>query len=221
MSEEDYKLKYLKYKEKYLNLKDQINKMKGGHIYQCFIDFIGTQNILASFAEFLGRPCNPETNIIIPGGRSLRHQRVDASFSGVVFSGAHWKGYENGRETYDSYVEQIQLPGTMNYCQSFAIYLWASKGLINPHQKVQLVKGEYVNNVKKISQLWLNFLNELYSYPAGKTWLDGQIKQLLDAGHCRTEGITTVAQFATTINNLLTQLISNDAVAREFAQSKL
>ncbi len=231
MSDEDFKVKYLKYKTKYIELKKQINEMKGGDLrYQCFLDFIGTDNILANFSEiWLGRECNKDINIITENkkGQSLRFTRLDEGFSGVVFTGAHWKGYENYTHTknhnkadYDSYDSDIQIGGTMNFCQSYAIFMWASQGTYNKQHKINLVKKEYVDNVQKMSSLWLGFFNYMNSFSEGQKWLYTEIVQMIKTPNCKNAGMDTVPKFFNEIMKILNILISDRNAAWIFAQSK-
>lgn len=50
---------------------------------------------------------------------------MDAKLTGLKFDGVHWKGYEDGVMTYDSYQYNVQLQRTNNYCQSYAAFLFA------------------------------------------------------------------------------------------------
>jgi hypothetical protein len=171
-----YQDKYLKYKNKYLELKNsELNNIKGGgkydKLFQLLIDNVGKTNILESFIDFLGR--NDVDFYTQPEGlRATRNPRVNPDFTGLAFDGAHWKGYENGVVTYDSYAENVQLPKTNNYCQSYAAFLFASKGLTNNVHNVTLVPGKYVDNVKIISDLWLKYFTYMGSFEDGKDWIN-------------------------------------------------
>jgi len=94
--------------------------------YQPLIDAIGTENILESFAYALGREGLVTIGSIddsLPIANRIRKTAsIPDDFSGVAFDGAHWKGYEpkrpdGSRTIYDSYLMNIQLPGSNNFCQ--------------------------------------------------------------------------------------------------------
>jgi hypothetical protein len=123
--------------------------------FQNLIDLVGTDTLLMGFATYLA-PNSEPVDIYIKGDeegvRMTRQVRVPDTFSGVAFDGAHWKGYVHGKCMYNSY-QDLQKPGTNNYCQSYATYLWAHKGGLG-----NFVKNDYVGNVQKMSKLWLDFL---------------------------------------------------------------
>lgn len=127
-------------------------------------------------------------------------------FNGLLFDGAHWKGYEKGKNKYDSYKYEIQLIGTNNYCQSFACFLWASKGLCNKKHNVQLVKNDYSGNIQKISSLWLKYINKIMSDNDNKIklWLKNKF---ID---------TSIGE----ITSILKELIADENLARELSTSK-
>jgi hypothetical protein len=201
-----FEAKYLKYKNKYLNLKKNNYNIEGGGLYdqhfQLLIDNVGKTNILVSFIEYLGRN-GADFHTINEDARATRNARVNPGFTGLAFDGAHWKGYENGTMKYDSYQTNIQLPKTNNYCQSYAAFLFASRGLTNNVHNVTLVPGDYVNNVKKITDLWLKYFNNMGSFPAGIKWVNEATEYKIND-----------------ILKILHELSSNYACAAEFSQSK-
>jgi hypothetical protein len=172
----DYKYKYFKYKLKIQNMIGS-GGIDNSKMFMEVINMAGNDEVLAEFCRFLGRE---DCEIYIPstGERSSRHVQIPSNFTGLAFNGAHWKGYEKGIETYDSYKSNIQLNGTNNYCQSFACFLYASKGFHNTSSNVtehiSLVPFKYVENVQKISFLWYEFLtnsiNGKYG-PKYKKWI--------------------------------------------------
>ena len=201
-----YKDKYLKYKNKYLELKNsELNNIKGGGkydvLFQLLIDNVGKTNILESFIYFLGRD-NVDFYTQPEDLRATRNPRVKKDFTGLAFDGAHWKGYEDGVVTYDSYAKDIQLPKTNNYCQSYAAFLFASKGLINNKYNVTLLPGMYVNNVIIISDLWLKYFTHMLSFKDGEIWINEATEGNIDR-----------------IIIILKELITNYECASEFSIS--
>jgi len=139
---------------------------------------LGAPNILEDFASFLGRydmeVAEPPTDKNQVRTRAIKG--ITSGFSGVGFSGAHWKGFESSsmNPVYDSYEENIQLPKTNNYCQSYATYLWASKGLKNRTHNVILIAGDYIRNVIKMSNLWLKYFQQ-----KDKKWIQWLLSALI------------------------------------------
>ena len=119
-------------------------------IFQQLLGVLGTDTILEDFAAQLGRSgCKIETS----GKRIFRRP---SGWEGLVFDGAHWKGYDDDGTVYDSYGQKLQLPGTNNFCQSYACYLWATKGAIPG-----LAKGKYADNIQYMSSLWLDYFGNV------------------------------------------------------------
>jgi hypothetical protein len=177
--------------------------------FQNLIDGVGVEQILKEFAEFIGRSgmetIAPDGN---PDRRRTRRVVVGPTFTGIAFDGAHWKGYENGQLRYDSYVTEIQRPGTNNYCQSYAAYLWAKQGDIKP-----FVQGEYSNNVMRMSNLWYNFLTRAKSGVYGEEYWE-DIKNLFELeGEVRKYDIEKAIK-------TLDILRTNIDIATDFANSK-
>jgi hypothetical protein len=175
--------------------------------FQSVINFVGSKNVLEEFLFFLGRE---KAGFIAKKPkeeqRATRQVKVPPGFTGLAYDGAHWKGYEDGNVVYDSYASGIQVPRTNNFCQSYAGFLYASRGLANKKHGVALVPGDYANNVKKISLLWLKFFDYMETRQGGHKWL-------VDSSEGIPGGIELI--IAT-----LRQLSADDAVAAEFSASK-
>ena len=166
--------------------------------FQYLIDIMGTPNILESFADFLGRS---NLNIHVPNNsmnRITRNPKIDNNFTGLAFNGAHWKGYENGKMIYESFKNDVQLAGTNNYCQSYACYLWASRGIEN----TELIKGKYTYNVQVMSKLINKYFKYMESFSEGKEWL-----------------IKAVGNDYKKLFNILDKLIKNEKYAHELSTS--
>jgi hypothetical protein len=213
-----YYEKYLKYKSKYIQLQNILGgvvKRKGvdsdpSTQFQNLINCIGTDTILQDFASFLGRD---NCEISTKSGKTRRAQLPHPNFTGIAFAGAHWKGYENGKETYDSYSTNIQLDKTNNYCQSYACFLWASQGLFNAKHNITLISKDYAVNVQKISALWLKYFEDCLSNKYMKDWLYNAIKN--DDFENKKEIKDRLDRILLTLQNL------KDSIdfAREFSQS--
>ena len=187
--------------------------------FQYLIDSIGTPNILNDFTYYLGRD-NCEiisegklysyhygekiTELCINNGIKTRIVNVPEYFSGLFFDGIHWKAYEDGKEKYNSYTEDIQIVETNNYCQGYACFLWASKGLYNKIHNVTMEKKNYINNVKVMSTILLNYLESKETQDE-KKWLISAF-----------EGYDLIL-----IKNILKELsIDENSIGKEFSQSK-
>jgi hypothetical protein len=190
--------------------------------FQPIIEAFGVHNVLESFAEFLGRE---DLKSIISGYDDedgniasrirISLEKIPAEFSGVTYDGAHWKGYEaqipgRPRVIYDSYITQLQIEKTMNFCQSYAIFLWATHGNMhfNKHGlNITFNPGDYAENVKKMAKLWLAWFTEQESFAEGKSWLSHAIPspKFSIAGIKRT----------------LRELSTNHAKADEFSKATL
>lgn len=171
--------------------------------YQFLIDVLGAENILESFAYFLGRN---NCRFIKNDNRiyQTRHVNIPDNFSGLIFTGAHWKVSDNGK-IIDSYSENIQIPKSNNFCQLFATFLWASKGTFNRIHNVKLTSGDYTNNIKKISELFMKYIDYMESFATGKKWLMSAIPY-------KNIGIKL-------IKKELSKLISNNNYAINFSNS--
>lgn len=216
---DNYYQKYLKYKSKYIELQNILGGVKRKGVdsdhsteFQNLIDCIGIDKILEDFALFLGRD---KCKAYIGSWKTRRAQLFDPNFTGIAFDGVHWKGYENGIMTYDSYSKgyNIQLDKTNNYCQSYACFLWASKGLNNARRKVILISGEYAENVQKISRLWLQYFNNcMKGHTDIKDWLLETIKNNYEK---EEETIQRLDRILETLKKLKDDII----FAGEFSQS--
>lgn len=149
--------------------------------FQFLIDALGEENILKEFCLFLGRD---NCDIYVETTGKTRNPNLPNNFCGLAFNGAHWKGYENGKMTYNSYKlggYDVQKDQTNNFCQSYACYLFATKGsLTNDIHKVELQKGDYVNNVIVVSQLLLTYLSNASSGKYGsdyRQWIESTIDE--------------------------------------------
>jgi hypothetical protein len=154
--------------------------------------------VLPSFARFLGR------DGLLPIIRR-RGDKVPSDYSGIVYNTGHWTGYENGKEEYNSYTDNLQIKGTDNYCQSFATYLWAKKGDLEP-----FVKGEYIENVQRMSKIWLSYFDSIKG---------AELKEVRNSfeedGPDNPEGQNLKAGLIT-----LQKLVEKDYIAQEFSISK-
>jgi hypothetical protein len=182
--------------------------------FQDLLTFLGEPSVLESFAHFCGRSgmeyMDVETKIYHDQNFALfqlsrvprRIETTTKTFCGIHFNGAHFKGIESGdvRVIYDSYVAGLQLPQTNNFCQSYATMLWAIHGdltkEVNGHT---FIPGDYVGNIQKMSQLWLDWFSV-----QDKKWL----KQV-SAGFNMNE-----------IKLTLKQMIADKNVARDLSSSK-
>ena len=153
--------------------------------YQPLIEAIGTANVLENFAYTLGRDGLATISGDDSGPIASRIRTTNSipdTFSGVAFDGAHWKGYEPKRPdgyrvVYDSYLSNIQLPGTNNFCQAYATFLWARGGALDFKGRkgtginINLVPGRYTDNVMQMAKLWLTWIETMESYSDSNKWL--------------------------------------------------
>ena len=137
--------------------------------FQFLIDTLGANNILEAFAYFLGRD---NCHFIKNDNKIYKTRTVDIpeNFSGLIFTGYHWKAYDDNK-ILDSYYENIQMPKSNNYCQLFACFLWASKGTYNRRHNTKLLKGDYTGNIQRMSILFIKFINHMESFNDGYNWL--------------------------------------------------
>ena len=178
---------------------------------QHLIEAISDEEILEDFAHYNGRE-----DCEILQSRS-RVSTVPPEFVGIAYDGGHWKGYEAGvsgrkRVIYDSYSLKLQLDKSNNFCQSFATYIWAKRGNIAP-----FVPGQYANNVKLMSQIWLNYFNSILngSNPKLKTWLIKSLKEGSIGSKEKGWGEFYVAEILDT----LTRLDNDEAFRTQFSTS--
>jgi len=154
--------------------------------------------VLPAFARFLGR----DGLLPIIKGRG---DIVPSDYSGIVYNSGHWTGYENGEEVYNSYTANLQIKGTDNYCQSFATYMWAKKGITAP-----FIEGEYIENVQRMSKIWLSYFDSI---------MGAELKEIRNSfeedSPDNPEGQNLKAGLIT-----LQKLIEKADIAHEFATSK-
>jgi len=187
----------------------RIEESSNDEPFQNVISGVAAPPILEEFTKYLGRD---GVEIITEGTkRSTRQVNVPAGFSGLAFDGVHWKGYENGRVAYNSYSAGLQMENTNNYCQSYAAYLWAKEGAAEP-----FIEGDYTNNVKLMSQLWLNFFKDVDRYTED---YGAFIKKEFEVPHIDNEGIKIYPSLPRALLTL-NKLTENDALASEFSRSQ-
>lgn len=171
--------------------------------FQFLIDSLGADNILESFSYFIGRDnCDflKNDNKIY----KTRNLDIPENFSGLIYNGAHWKAYDNGK-IYDSYLEKIQQPKSNNFCQAFACFLWASKGTYNKLHNIKLLKEDYTGNIQIMSLLILKYINYMESFNDGIEWLVNAVPN----------GEKGIEQIKTT----LFRIVNNYNYANEFSNS--
>lgn len=154
--------------------------------FQPLIDALGEENVLDSIAhDMLGREgmkvISPDGNLSALERRLGSH--VPSDFSGVVYKSGHWLGYEPEvvppRTVYNSYKTNLQQPGTSNFCQSFATFLWARRGdfsFQDSDVNITFVPGEYARNVQKMATLLLAWIRRMSSDSESKAWLRNTFK---------------------------------------------
>jgi hypothetical protein len=200
--------------------KKSLRRRKGGAVLkksefdnplQHLIEALGDEEILDDFAEFNGRD----------GCQFLQSNKrvsiVPLTFSGVAYDGGHWKGYEAAipgkqRTVYDSYVANLQMSASNNFCQSFATYMWAKHGNIQP-----FVPGKYADNVQKMSQIWIQYFNSILSGSNTnlKTWLVKSLEEGSDISFKKGWGRYTISEILDT----LAKLVSDEKFRTQFSTS--
>jgi hypothetical protein len=191
--------------------------------FQPIIEAFGVHNVLYSFAEFIGRDdlksiisgYDDEDDGNISSRIRISVGEIPTKFSGVTYDGAHWKGYEpytqgEDRVIYDSYLADLQPEKTMNFCQSWAVFLWANHGNLhfnNDGLNIRFKAGDYVENVKKMATLWLAWFAERESFAKGVAWL--------------SKAIPSPKFSIAGIKHTLRELSTNNAKADEFSKSSL
>jgi len=183
-------------------------------------DVIGESAVLENFTEFLGR-----TGLEIYENPKVNSLRISASqlppeFSGLAYDGSQWKGYEprdpekHTRTVYDSYSDEykLQLPKTMNFCQSYAAFLWSTQGELTckNHPNITFIKGKFAENIKKMASLWLLWIEDIYKYENVREWLEGIIAGI------SSDEINDIPH----LYNAMKILSENDEEAAAFSQSK-
>jgi hypothetical protein len=173
---------------------------------QFVIDALGCPKMLRLLALYLGQEnCDVVLKEEIPNVRNTRNLRVPSKFTGLGFDGVHWKGYVNGKFKYDSYGFNVQLPGSNNYCQSYACFLWASKGLKNSKHNTQLVKKQFTKNVMTMSKVWVNCFKSLNKEQSSV--MAQSLSELEDSKHFD-------------LQTILEKMSADEVYAHEFANSK-
>uniref|UniRef100_A0A6C0L9P8 Uncharacterized protein n=1 Tax=viral metagenome TaxID=1070528 RepID=A0A6C0L9P8_9ZZZZ len=186
--------------------------------FQPLIDALGEENVLDSIAhDMLGRE---GMQVITPDGEMSaldrrRASQVPSDFSGVVYKSGHWIGYEveegEHRRKYNSYTENLQLPGTSNFCQSFATFLWARRGdfsFQNSELNITFVPGEYARNVQKMATLLLAWIHRMSADASTRKWLRDNFKS--------DEYPSSVEQLVSTLQ----RLASDFEYATEFSRGE-
>lgn len=166
--------------------------------------------ILPSFARFLGRD-GLDPIIKTRGG-----DKIPLDYSGLVYDSGHWTGYENGKEEYNSYTDNLQIKGTDNYCQSFATYLWAKKGDLEP-----FVKGEYIENVQRMSKIWLSYFDSIKK--GEYTTMKNSFEEASDnypEGQNLKAGLITLKKLSDNIPVVVNGSSVSSGIAHEFSISK-
>jgi hypothetical protein len=99
-----------------------------------------------------------------------------------------------------------------NFCQSFATYIWAKRGDIAP-----FIPGQYVNNVKLMSQIWLDYFNSILngSNPTLKSWLIESLKEGSIGSKQKGWGEFT----RTEIIDTLIRLVNDESFRTQFSTS--
>ena len=127
----------------------------------------------------------------------------------LVYNGAHWKGYDtdNGKLVeYDSYKYKVQLGQTNNFCQSYACYLLANKGI----NELKPGPGAYHENIQCLSKKWLEYFN----YENDKKFLQNEV----DATNKDNKDLNDFT--IDDIKKTLIKLVNDDEYALKFSQSK-
>ena len=174
--------------------------------FQSLIDVIGDSWILLDFMSFLNPEQQEQYNgIYISNAMCVKDKETkierknnillvnNLPYTGIYynsfgFNEGHWVAYENGNKKWDSsggnISHRIQIPGSANYCQSFAAFLFCSKGLYNKKHNIKLKKLKYNYdiesasfNIISLSKLWLKYFNGKNKTNEWKNWLRNSIKQ--------------------------------------------
>jgi len=176
--------------------------------FRNLINFISSDGILKEFYNFLKSNIDCKCNIFTErprGFQTLKHAPC------LVYNGAHWKGYDNESDKlveYDSYKYKVQLGQTNNFCQSFACYLLANKGI---HE---LKPGVYYENIQCLSKKWLEYLD----YETNREFLQDEVNgaNLFNKKNHSNHVDFTLNDIKITLN----KLVNDDNYARILSQSK-
>ena len=139
-------------------MKDIFDKKNHDGILNYLIYTMGTHEVLELFASYLGRDCLLNHTCEIKQAER-RTYKPPVGWEGLVYNGAHWKGYDKNGKLYDSYEQNIQLPKTNNFCQSYACFLWSSHGLVNEKRGYKLIPGQYVENIITMCNILHDFIS--------------------------------------------------------------
>ena len=176
--------------------------------FRNLINFISSDGILKKFYNFLKNNINCKCNIFTEKSRGFRPSEHTPC---LVFDGAHWKGYDNESSKlveYDSYRYKVQLGQTNNFCQSFACYLLANKGI---HE---LKPGVYYENIQCLSKKWLEYLD----HETNREFLQDEVN---GANSFNKKNHSNYVDF--TLNDIkitLNKLVNDDNYARILSQSR-
>ena len=170
--------KYLKYKTKYLALKNQIGsgrKKKSPIVVTdpCdaiwwLVDILGTMDILQLIINkrnpvalvventsdrhvrfsYNGRFANKH---ILEESNGARGWKQYGLFEGLYFNDGHWHFCHNGDES-NSYKLNFQEDGTQHFCQTFALACY-----VGEQHRFQV--GKYMYNVQQCVQFWIDVLS--------------------------------------------------------------
>jgi len=202
-------------------------------IFNDMLNTIGDEKILYKFAEFLGRPgakfiqcpIDPLDGEPIKSleWKAFKREHLTDDFSGLVFDGAHWIGYEPvigqglKRVEYNSYPIKLQQSGTNNFCQSYATYLWARRGELTYSDhglEVNFVPRNYVTNVKEMAKLWLAWIDNMRSSKDGENLIKYSIQEGIN------EGVVSEGYDIEKLRAMFEEISENDEVARDLSTSK-
>ena len=225
-------------REENLSNRNSNNTNIGGEIdrseiFNDMLNTIGDETLLYKFAEFLGRPganfiqC-PIDPIDGKPVKSLewiayKREHLTNEFSGLVFDGAHWIGYEPvirrglKRVEYNSYPRNLQLGGTNNFCQSYATYLWARRGELTYSDhgiEINFIPGNYTHNIREMAKLWLAWIDNMRSSNDGENLIKYSIQDGIN------EGAVSEGYDIEKLRSMFEEISENDEVARDLSQSK-
>ena len=216
---------------------------KNGGLMQILLDMIGSSYNLAIFSGFLqkgtsfpyensdgtklyeneqSRLTDADPYICESSGRTrCSGCNLPPNFKeGLLFDGAHWKGYRVKNKTkkiFDSYKDDIQVKGTNNYCQSFATYLWTSEGNHNKKHNVTLLKGKYSKNIQVVSCLWQKLFTEIKSNNTHYMWYIKNLNMDIDLPYLKKPQNQNSTIIFDIVLRILQELCTNEQLARKFS----
>jgi hypothetical protein len=149
---------------------------------------LSREELLIDFTHYTFNIGKRKLKVAIPPYSPLRK-----NYSGIIYDddNEHWTAKVNG-VTHDPY-NGMQKSETVNFCQSYACYLWATKGKIEAPFK----RGHYVDNIKEMSQLWLTYFS--------RRDLPASIKKIMRSKMAETK-------------KLLQHLIKSELLRKQFGQ---